>query len=57
MANAKVDEIKNKLQGEIERLESLDVEELTDADLEDVAGGDTCSYWCCSGQSDTISAE
>ena len=47
---AKVEEIKNKLQDEIERLESLDVEELTDADLEDVAGGETCSYWCCSGQ-------
>lgn len=48
---AKVDEIKNKLQDELDRLNSVEVEELTDSDLDEVAGGeDICSYWCCSGQ-------
>lgn len=48
---AKVDELKNKLQEEIERLDTVDAEELTDADLEEVAGGESiCSYWCCSDQ-------
>lgn len=56
MANVKIDELKGKLQDEIDRLEGMEVEELTDADLDEVAGGDTCSYWCCSSQ-DTKGSE
>lgn len=43
---AKIDEVRAKLESDLARLEDVNIEELSDDDLEDVAGG--CSTWCCS---------
>ena len=40
---------KDQLKDGLAKLDEIDVDELTDEDLESVAGGaDMCSLWCCS---------
>ena len=40
---------KEEVKKALEDLEQMDVDSLSDEDLEDVAGG--CSMWCCSNDS------
>lgn len=40
---------------QIAKLEEVNVDTLTDEDLESVAGGNMCSLWCCSAVSSSAS--
>ena len=52
----KMDTLKDELKSSLAKLDAVDIEELTDEDLEDVAGG--CSVWCCSAAAEEeVSAE
>ena len=51
----RVEEIKQELREGLDQLESADIEELSDDDLDSVAGG--CSTWCCSSdENDAVHA-
>lgn len=45
---------KDNLKDGLDKLENMEIEELTDEDLESVAGGaeESCSTWCCSDGSE-----
>ncbi len=47
----KSQELRDRLKKGMEMLEDMDIDEISDDDLEAVAGGATdegCSNWCCS---------
>lgn len=33
----------------LDQIEQVEIDQLSDGDLETAAGGDFCSLWCCSG--------
>ncbi len=48
----RVEELKNELKEGIAKLEAVNIDELSEEDLEQVAGGaEDCSTWCCSDTS------
>lgn len=51
--NEKKDKLKDLALSRIDELEDVELDAISDEDLEDVAGG-LCSIWCCSGTSTEI---